>query len=67
MEITEIRKLTNEQITSELASQRRKIFDLRSQSVTEKVADTSQFRTIRRTIARLLTEQSARTKTGAKA
>ena len=67
METTEIRKLTNEQIASELASQRRKIFDLRAQSVTEKVADTSQFRTVRRTIARLLTEQTVRTKTGAKA
>ena len=67
METTEIRKLTNEQIASELAAQRRKIFDLRAQSVTEKVADTSQFRTIRRTIARLLTEQTVRTKTGAKA
>ncbi|MFM1830580.1 MAG: Ribosomal protein [Planctomycetota bacterium] len=67
MEAREIRKLTDDQIATEIAAQRRRIFDLRSQAVTEKVADTSQFRTIRRTIARLLTERSTRTKTGAKA
>jgi large subunit ribosomal protein L29 len=67
MEAREIRKLTDDQIATEIAAQRRRIFDLRSQAVTEKVADTSQFRTIRRTIARLLTERSVRTKTGAKA
>ena len=38
METTEIRKLTNEQITSELAAQRRKIFDLRAQRVLESLA-----------------------------
>jgi large subunit ribosomal protein L29 len=67
MEAREIRKLSDEQITSELAAQRRKVFDLRAQAVTEKVENTSQFRTVRRTIARLLTERNARTKTGAKA
>jgi large subunit ribosomal protein L29 len=67
MESTEIRKLTDEQIASELAAARRKGFNLRAQAVTEKVENTSQFRTTRRTIARLLTEQGARTKTGAKA
>jgi ribosomal protein L29 len=59
--------LTFEQIASELAAARRKVFNLRAQAVTEKVENTSQFRTTRRTIARLLTEQGARTKTGAKA
>ncbi len=67
MQIHEIRKLTPEQISSELASQRRKIFDLSTQAVTQKVANTSLFKTARQTIARLLTEQGARNKTGAKA
>jgi len=63
MESHEIRKLTDEQISSELAALRRKIFDMRSQAVTEKLENTSQVRNSRRTIARLLTEQGARSKT----
>ena len=62
MNAHEIRKLTSEQIKDEITSARRKIFDLRAQSVTEKVANVSQFPTLRHTIARLLTEQGARTR-----
>lgn len=62
MNAHEIRKLTSEQIKDEITSTRRKIFDLRAQSVTEKVANVSQFPTLRHTIARLLTEQGARTR-----
>ena len=60
MNAHEIRKLTSEQIKDEITSARRKIFDLRAQAVTEKVANVSQFPTLRHTIARLLTEQGAR-------
>ena len=62
MNAHEIRKLTSEQIKDEITSARRKIFDLRAQAVTEKVANVSQFPTLRHTIARLLTEQGARTR-----
>ena len=62
MNAHEIRKLTSEQIKDEITASRRKIFDLRAQAVTEKVANVSQFPTLRHTIARLLTEQGARTR-----
>ncbi|MEM0982609.1 MAG: 50S ribosomal protein L29 [Planctomycetota bacterium] len=56
----EIRALKDEELTIELGKQREKLYTLRVQSVTEKVEDTSQFRKIRKDIARLLTERSAR-------
>jgi len=57
---TEVRKLKDEEIAIEVRRLREKLFSLRSQTVTEKVEDTSQFRNLRRDIARLLTEQTAR-------
>jgi len=57
---TETRKLRDEELKSELASLRSKLFDLRNQTVTEKVENTSQFGKIRKDIARLLTEQRSR-------
>lgn len=56
----EVRKLKNEEITAELGKLRMSLFDLRSQTVTDKVGDTSQFRKTRKDIARLLTERRAR-------
>lgn len=56
----EVRKMKNEELGSELSRLRMSLFDLRSQRVTDKVADTSQFRKVRRDIARLLTERRAR-------
>lgn len=56
----EVRKLKNEEIQGELSKLRMSLFDLRSQRVTDKVGDTSQFRKIRKDIARLLTERRAR-------
>lgn len=56
----EVRKLKNEEIQVELSKLRMSLFDLRSQRVTDKVGDTSQFRKIRKDIARLLTERRAR-------
>ena len=56
----EVKALKNEEIDVELGRLREKLFTLRTQSVTEKVEDNSQFRKVRRDIARLLTEQRAR-------
>ena len=56
---------TKEEIKVEAQRLRRKLFDLRSQTVTEKIADTSQFRKSRKDLARLLTEANARRRTGA--
>ena len=60
MNAKEIRKLSDEDITIEVGNLRRRLFDLRTQSVTEKIQDTSQFAVIRKDIARLLTEQHQR-------
>jgi large subunit ribosomal protein L29 len=56
----ETRKLRDEEIAIELKKVREKLFTLRTQMVTDKVDDTSQFRKLRRDVARLLTESRAR-------
>jgi large subunit ribosomal protein L29 len=56
----EVRKMKPEELKQELGSMRNKLFDLRSQTVTEKVDDHSQFEKTRKDIARLLTERRAR-------
>lgn len=56
----DIRKMRDEEIGIELKRLREKVFTLRSQTVTEKVEDTSQLRKLRRDVARLLTERHAR-------
>ncbi len=56
----DIRKMREEEITLELKRVRDKLFTLRSQTVTDKVEDTSQLRKLRREVARLLTERHAR-------
>lgn len=61
MDTKDIRKLSDEQIAAEVATAKRRLLDLRTQQVVgEKVADTAQFGKIRKDIARLLTESSAR-------
>ena len=60
MKAQEVHKLSDEEIDVEVQRLRRKQLDLRTQAVTEKIQDTSQFRQIRRDIARILTERSAR-------
>ncbi|MCG3122353.1 MAG: 50S ribosomal protein L29 [Phycisphaerales bacterium] len=62
----EVRALRDEEIKVELERQRAKLFQLRSQAVTEKVENTAQFKSVRRDIARLLTERRSR-QAGAKA
>ena len=60
----EVRKLNDEEISVEIERLRRKHFELRTQAVTEKIEDTSQFGKIKKDIARLLTEQQSRAMAG---
>ncbi len=57
---TELKKMSDEDITIEVQQLRRRLFDLRCQLVTEKIQNTSQFPMVRKDIARLLTEQNSR-------
>jgi ribosomal protein L29 len=56
----EAKALRDEEIGIELKRLREKLFTLRSQAVTEKVEDTSQFLKVRKDVARLLTERNVR-------
>jgi large subunit ribosomal protein L29 len=60
MKAKEVRKLTDEEVAIEARRLRRKLFDMRTQAVTEKITDTSQFGKLKRDIARVLTEQNRR-------
>ena len=60
MKAKEVHGMGNDEITVELDRLRRRLFDLRVQTVTEKIEDPSQFKKVRRDIARLLTERRAR-------
>ena len=60
MKAKEVRNLSDEEIRVELERQRRHLFDLRSQTVTEKLEDTTVIRNSKSDIARLLTEQRSR-------
>ena len=60
MKAKEVHKLSDEEIDVELKRLRQKHFELRTQAVTEKIADTSQFGKVRTDVARLETERTAR-------
>jgi ribosomal protein L29 len=60
----EVRKLKDEEVSLEIRRLREKLYTLRTQAVTEKVEDLSQFTKIRRDVARLLTERTARAAAG---
>jgi large subunit ribosomal protein L29 len=60
MKAKEVHKLSDDEITAELNRLRQKTFELRTQAVTEKIEDTSQFGKTRKDIARLRTEASGR-------
>lgn len=60
MKPDEVRQLSDEEIGVEVRRLRDRLYTLRSQRVTEKVEDTSQFGKVKADVARLLTEQSAR-------
>jgi len=63
MKAKEVHKLSDEEIVVEIGRLRQRSFELRTQAVTEKIEDTSQFGDTRRDIARLLTERTSRRKT----
>ena len=58
----EVRAMKTEEITEELGRLRTRLFELHNKRVSEKIEDTSQFGKLRRDIARLLSEQTARAK-----
>ena len=62
MKAAEVKKLRDDEIAAEAARLRKKLFELRAQTDTEKVKDNSQFRKHRKDLARVLTERSARSK-----
>lgn len=60
MEASEIRRMSDEELRGQLGVLRERLYRLRTQTVTEKVEDTSQLRKLRKDIARVLTEMNAR-------
>jgi large subunit ribosomal protein L29 len=60
MKATEAHKMTDDEINLELNRLQRHLFDLKSQSVTQKLEDPSQLLKTRRDIARLHTERRSR-------
>jgi large subunit ribosomal protein L29 len=62
MKAKEVHKLSDEEIKAETQRLRKRLFELRTQAVTEKIQDTSQFRKVRKDIAQVLTEASMRRK-----
>ena len=60
MKAKEVHKFNDEEIAIEIDRLKKRMFELRSQKVTDKIEDTSQFKKTRRDIARLLTEQRGR-------
>ena len=55
MKISEIREHSTEELHNFLEELRRRLFDLRSQAVTEKLEDPSQLTKAKRDVARVLT------------
>ena len=56
----EVRKMGDEELGVELKRLRERLFSLRTQAVSEKVADNSQYGKIRKDVARIKTEQHRR-------
>jgi len=69
MNAAEVKKMTGEEIDTELVRLRKKLYDIRCQAATEKIEDPSLFGKTRRDVARLMTERHARVlaKQGSKA
>ena len=60
MKAQEVHNFSNEEVSVEIDRLRKRMFELRTQKVTDKIEDTSQFKKTRRDIARLMTEQRSR-------
>ena len=65
MKAGEVKAMRDDEITVELKRLRDKLHTLRTQSLSEKIEDNSQFGDIRRDIARLKTESHRRVLEGA--
>jgi large subunit ribosomal protein L29 len=63
---SELREMSDEQLTFSLKEARQELFRLRFQAATEKLDAPSNLRKLRREIARILTIQSQRELAGAK-
>jgi ribosomal protein L29 len=62
MKAAEVKKLRDDEIAAEAARLRKKLYELRAQTITEKIKDSSQFKKNRQLLARLLTERTTRMK-----
>jgi len=60
MDITKVRALTDDELSTELTTARRHLYDLRFQLATRQLTDYSQIAQTRKTIARLMTVQTER-------
>ena len=60
MKATEVHKMSDDEMREEVGRLRQELFELRSQSVTEKLENPRRLKSLRRDIARLLTEQRQR-------
>lgn len=60
MKAAEVHKMKTEELSVELKNLRSRLFELRTQAVTEKLENPRQLRNLRRDIARVLTEMRAR-------
>jgi large subunit ribosomal protein L29 len=60
MDIAKVRELTDTELYTELATQRRHLYDLRFQLATRQLDDHSQLTNTRRSIARILTVMTER-------
>ena len=67
MKAKEVHKLSAQELVEEEQRLRRKLFDLRSQSVTQKLENPHAISTMRHDIARLITERKQRLAQQAKA
>ena len=62
----EVKGLTGEQLKAELSGTRKKLLDLRMKRATEKIEDNSQFRKLKKDVARMKRESHERAMAGAK-
>ena len=56
----EVRALSDEEVAVEIDRMKKKLYDLRSAAVTDKIEDPSQFKKTRRDLARLKGERRSR-------
>ena len=66
MKQSELKPLTDDQLSEQLGNLKRESFNLRFQAATSQLEKPSRVREVRRTIARIKTIQSERTRSAAK-